>query len=135
MRVSQMSADLQATTEDFFNEFDQAFTSFDGVNVAARYSAPYLAVRVDGSSECFASGTAIAGYFQRILDSYRQKGCRCCRHRDLRVVEAGKAAVFATVTWDLLRDDNSVLKSWRESYNLVLAGTKLKACASLDHAQ
>jgi mannose-6-phosphate isomerase-like protein (cupin superfamily) len=132
--VQMVGIDLQATTEDFFNEFDRAFTTFDGTIVAARYSAPYLAVRADGSSACFASDSAIASYFQQVLDSYHRNGCRSCRHRDLRVVEAGKAAVFSTVTWDLLRDDHSVLKSWQESYNLVLAGTKLKACASLNHA-
>lgn len=125
---------LQTASEDFFNDFDRAFTSFDGSIVAARYSAPYLAVRADGSSECFGSGSAIAAYFQRILDSYHQRGCRSCRHRELRVVDAGPAAVFATVTWDLLRGDGSVLSSWRESYTLVLAGSRLKACASLNHA-
>ena len=126
---------LQAASEDFFNDFDLAFTTFDGMIVAARYAAPYLAVRADGSSGCFGFDSAIAAYFQRVLDSYHHRGCRSCRHRELRVVEAGHAATFATVSWDLLREDNSILRSWRESYTLVLAGSKLKACASLDHAR
>ena len=51
-----------------------------------------------------------------------------CRRRQAKlnysIRLAGEAAVFAAVTWELLRDDNSVLKSWRESYNVVLARTK-----------
>ena len=127
--------DFKHATEAFFVEFDEAFTSFDGVVVAARYAAPYLAVRKDGSSDRFTSADAVANYFQRILDEYRRKGCRSCRHRDLDVAAVGKAVVFVTVTWDLLRRDDSVLSSWRESYTLVRSRNELKACVSIDHAQ
>ena len=126
---------LHAAAAAFFAEFDRAFETFDGAVVAARYSAPYLAVRADGTSECFATAEAISTYFQRILDAYHHGNCRSCTHRELELVEVGSSAVFATVTWDLLRSDNTVVKSWRESYSLVFSGEKLKACMSMDHAE
>ena len=129
------SFDLQHAAETFFANFDQAFTSFDGAIIAARYVAPYLAVRANGTSECFPTANAIAMYFQKILDEYHRKECRSCKHRDLNVVAVGNTGAFATVTWDLLREDKSVVSCWRESYILVRCGDNLKACASMDHAQ
>ena len=125
--------DLQTLVAAFFDEFDEAFASFDGAVVAARYSAPYLAVRADGSSESFATGNDIAVYFQAILDDYHRLGCRTCRHRDLEVVPVGSAAVFATVRWELLAADAAVVTTWRESYGLVARGDKLAATVSMDH--
>jgi hypothetical protein len=125
---------LRSLTDQFFDDFDAAFATFDGAVIAQRYSAPYLAIRADGSAECFATPQAVAGYFQGVVDGYRRQGCRSCRHRDQAVCEVGGAAVFATVTWELLDAGGGVRASWRESYNLVLAGSRLLACASMDHA-
>src|SRR3954471_22784409 len=94
---------LHAAAVAFFDEFDRAFETFDGAVVAARYSAPYLAVRADGASECFATVQAVTAYFQRVLDAYHQRGCRSCRHKCLELLAVGSSAVFATVTWELLR--------------------------------
>jgi hypothetical protein len=126
---------LHAATVSFFAEFDRAFETFDGSVVAARYSAPYLAIRADGTSECFADVEAIAAYFQRVLDAYHQRGCRSCRHTNLELLQVGSSAVFATVTWELLRSNNTVVTFWRESYSLVSFGENLKVCASMDHAE
>ena len=126
---------LHVATVSFFAEFDRAFETFDGSVVAARYSAPYLAVRADGTSECFAGVESIAAYLQRELDAYHQRECRSCRHRDLDLLQVGSSAVFATVTWELLRSNNTMVTSWRESYSLVSSGEKLKVCASMDHAE
>ena len=129
------SFDLHGAAETFFVEFDAAFASFDGAVLAARYSPPYLAVRTDGTSETFPSGEAIARYFQKVLDDYHRGGCRSCRHKALDMIPVGSAAVFATVTWELLGHDDSVVTTWRESYNLVRYGYKLRAVASMDHAE
>ena len=130
-----LSSGLNQAAETFFVEFDAAFASFDGSVVATRYFPPYLAVRADGTSETFPSGEAIAHYFQKILDEHHRRGCRSCRHRALDLIPVGSAAVFATVTWELLGHDESVVTTWRESYNLVRFGPKLRAVASIDHAE
>ena len=128
------SFELASAATAFFAEFDSAFASFDGDIVAARYVAPYLAVRADGSSEVFLTRESIARYFEKVLDGYHRRGCRSCRHKALEIVPAGSAAVFATVTWELLNQNASIVTTWRESYNLVRSGEGLKACASMDHA-
>ena len=56
-------------------------------------------------------------------------------HKDLDVVRIGSRSALGTVTWELLREDESVLKTWRESYNLVLSSGGLKIFASTDHVE
>jgi hypothetical protein len=46
----------------------------------------------------------------------------------------GGRSVLGTVTWELLRDDGSVVKAWRQSYNLVRVETSWQILASTYHA-
>jgi hypothetical protein len=119
----------------FFDEFVSAFSTFDGNEIARRYQAPYLALRVDGSTQRFSADADIAKYFQEVVDNYHRSGCRSCRYRDLEVQALGKRSALATVTWDLLEDDGTLLVSWRESYNLTSVGESLRVVASVDHAR
>ncbi len=52
------STPLQLELVAFFDAFVRAFESFDGARVAERYSAPYLALQADGSSQCFTTDAA-----------------------------------------------------------------------------
>jgi hypothetical protein len=117
----------------FFDEFVEAFRTFDGDEIARRYLSPYSALHADGSIDCFASHAHVAKYFQEIVDEYHNKGCRSCRYKDLDVVPIGGQSVLGTVTWELLREDGSVLSFWRESYNLARVGGRLRVFASVDH--
>ena len=48
----------------------------------------------------------------------------------------GRRAVLAAVTWNLLRDDGTVLTRWRQSYSLGLFGDgKTQAFAAASHAE
>jgi len=123
----------QATA--FFDAFVAAFHTFDGDRIAQRYIAPYLARNADGSVQCFREHAEIGRYFQDIVNAYRAQGCRSCRYTDLNVVSLGSHSVLATVTWQLLRADGSVLSSWRESYTLARTESELRIFASVDHAQ
>jgi hypothetical protein len=69
-----------------------------------------------------------------VLEDHRKRGCRSCRHRDLEVVAVGSGGAFASLTWELIGADRSIVTSWRESYNLVRSGARWRICASMDHA-
>jgi hypothetical protein len=47
--------ELQRTAAGFFDEFVEAFRSFDGDKIAARYLSPYSSLHADGSIDCFVS--------------------------------------------------------------------------------
>lgn len=125
---------LESLARTFFDDFVEAFRSFDGQIIAQRYLSPYLAFHAPGACDVFMSAAETAAYFQRILDGYHAQGCRSCRYGDLVVVPLGRDSVLATVTWELLAADQSVVVAWRESYNLCRVDNRLMVFASTDHA-
>lgn len=127
-------AALDGLARAFFDEFVEAFRTFDGRVIAQRYCAPYLAFHAPGAADVFMSSAETAAYFQRIVDGYHAQGCRSCRYQDMTVVPLGRDSVLATVTWELLAADNSVVVAWRESYNLCRVDGRLMVFASTDHA-
>ncbi len=128
------SAETEGRARAFFNDFVDAFGSFNGSLIADRYLAPYLAFHAHGSVQVFMAGTETGAYFQGIVDDYHAQGCRSCRYKDLNVVSLGKDCALGTVTWELLSEDSSVVGTWRESYNLCLVDGRFMVFTSTDHA-
>ena len=117
----------------FFDDFVEAFGSFSGARIATRYLVPGVAVRGDGSIQCLQSRPEIECFFQVAVDAYHRDGCRGIRFKDLDVVPMGGRSVLGTVTWELLREEGSVLKQWRQSYNLVRVEAGWQILASTYH--
>jgi hypothetical protein len=130
--ITVKKQELDACAQKFFDEFVEAFRSFNGDIIALRYLVPYLAFHSDGSAEVFLSSADTAAYFQRILNAYHAKGCMSCGYKELEIVPLGQRCAVATVTWELLADDFMVLESWRESYNLSLVGDRFMIFTSID---
>lgn len=129
-----MDDSLRGAVARFFDEFVEAFATFDGDLIAQRYRSPYVALHVDGATDCFTSHADIGRYFQKVVNDYHAKGCHSCRYKDLEVVPLGKASALGTVTWELINEDGSLLSSWRESYTLYRVAESMKVVASVDHA-
>lgn len=127
------SVELELKAKQFFDEFIEAFASFDGERIAERYTSPYLAFHAKGRSEVFSSRRDIARYFQNVVDGYHEQGVRNCSFKNLQVVAVGNESAFATVTWKLHAEDGTVVTAWRESYNLWLQGENFVVFTSTDH--
>ncbi|HSV35533.1 MAG TPA: hypothetical protein VLI46_08245 [Ramlibacter sp.] len=125
--------DPSSAAKRFFDDFVGAFSSFNGVVVAQRYAAPYLALRAEGPSEQFSTPDEIARYFQAVLDVYHAQGYRTCRYKDLHVVPLGRRYLLATVTWELLDAADAVVSEWRESYTLSQVDGAFVVSVSMDH--
>jgi hypothetical protein len=117
----------------FFADFVEAFSSFSGVRIATRYAVPGVALRGDGSIQCLRSRVEVERFFQAAVDTYRREGSRGIRFKDLEVVPLGGRSALGTVTWELLREDGSVLRQWRQSYNLVRVANGWQILASTYH--
>jgi hypothetical protein len=103
----------------FFSAFALAFRSFDGAEIARRYALPYMAMQGDGRIERFDTTAAVAIYFQRVLNGYREEGCRACRFSGLELEAlCERQCCIASLNWELLDERGRVLRSWREAYNL-----------------
>ncbi len=127
------ASDTESRARTFFDEFVEAFRSFDADTIAQRYLAPYLAFHAQGSAQVFMSHAETAAYFQRIVDGYHARGCRSCRYKDLAVVPLGQDCALGTVSWELLAEDRSIVATWRESYNLCWVEGRFRAFSSTDH--
>lgn len=126
--------ELESRVRAFFDEFVEAFRSFNGNTIAQRYLVPYLAFHNHSSARVFLSSAETGEYFQRIIDEYHAKGCRLCRYENLAVVPIGKECALATVTWELLAENQGVISAWQESYNLCLVEGRFMVFTSTDHA-
>jgi hypothetical protein len=112
-------SELIASVSDFFSRYNAAFATVDGDRIAALYNLPTVTMRGDGSIHCMQSRAELAQFFQGVVDGYHRDGYRDGRFENLQVVPIGGRSVLATMDWALLRADGSVLRAWRQSYNLV----------------
>ncbi len=123
-------------TEAYFDRFVEVFSTFDGAQVAQLFAAPFVALGRDGSLTSLPQQDDVTRYYQAALDRYHRDGCRSCQWSDLSVAPMGRRAVLAAVTWDLLRDDGTILTRWRQSYSLGLfGGDRPKAFAAVSHTE
>ncbi len=126
--------DWHAEAQAFFEAFASAFRAFDGPIIAQRYVAPYLSLSAEGTLRQFATQEQIGEYFHNIVAQYHNQGCRACRFNTLAVTPLGSNSALASITWELLRSDDSVVSSWRESYTLMRTPDGLRIFTSIDHA-
>jgi hypothetical protein len=127
---------MEALTEElslFFEQYNQAFASIDGERIAALYCVPTVTMRADGSIHCLQSREELARFFQSVAESYRREGYRNGRFKNLQIVPIGARSALATMDWELLRGDGSVIRQWRQSYNVVRHGTAWRILVSTFH--
>lgn len=108
-----------AAARRFLDLYTEVFDTRDGARIAELYCEPCVTVRGDGSVHCFASRTEVAGFFQKVADAYAAEGMHAGVYRDFEALPIGGRSALATVSWDMLRADRSVIRHWRQSYNLV----------------
>jgi hypothetical protein len=119
----------------FFDSFVEAFRAFSGAGIATLYFVPGVALRGDGSIQCLTSRADVEHFFQAALDGYYRDGGRAIRFDNLDVLPMGGRSVLGTVTWQLLGENGSVLKEWRQSYNLVRVEKGWQILASTYHVR
>jgi len=128
----------QPLTEEvrgFFQEYNNAFASIDGGRIAALYYMPTVTMRADGSIHCLQSREELARFFQNVADTYHREGYRDGRFKILEVISIGGRSALATLDWELLRGDGSVIRGWRQSYNLVRSGGGWQILVSTFHVK
>ena len=110
---------LEAEVSAFLNQYLETFVTYDRDQIAELYCVPSITMRGDGSIHCFQSREEIARFFQGVADTYQSEGATAGTMHDPEVVLIGERSALATVTWKNLRDDGSVARQWRQSYNVV----------------
>jgi hypothetical protein len=117
----------------FFNDYIVAFDANDGAAIAPFYHVPSVSIRADGSTHCFLSQDELKSFFQSVTDRYHSEGYSTTRFDNLDVQPWGSKSAVATMEWQMLRKDASIIREWRQSYNLIRTDGRLKIFVSTFH--
>ena len=129
MTNSELTSDVRA----FLDDYNEAFASIDGHRIADLYHLPTVTMRGDGSIHCFQSRAELATFFQGVADTYQRDGYAGGRFDDLHVSPIGSRSALATLDWKMARGDGSLIRKWRQSYNLVRGDSGWRILVSTFH--
>lgn len=110
---------LKDEVQRFLTAYNEGFETFDATKIAPFYHVPCITVRGDGSIHSFQTRSEIEKFFRSVAEKYVSDGYRGGSFYDLEVVPIGGRSALATLTWEQLREDKSILRKWRHSYNLI----------------
>jgi ketosteroid isomerase-like protein len=119
----------------FFEDYVRTFDGRDGAAISMFYHVPSLTMRADKSTHCFQSRDELATFFQAVADSYAREGNEGGRFRNLVVQSIGARSALATVEWQLMRLDGTVVREWRQSYNLIRPDDRWQIFVSTIHVE
>jgi hypothetical protein len=102
--------------------------------VAALYHVPSITMRGDGSVHCFQSEQELQEFFHGVGASYDTEGdLGPGRYHSLATQPIGARSLLATLTWQMVRKDGSVVREWQQSYNLVRSDGRWQILAATLH--
>jgi hypothetical protein len=81
------------------------------------FHLPCIFVGADGSASLFRTGADISAFHRPRLELFRKGGVKKPKTRDLEAVSLGARSALVSVTWELCREDDSIERAWRHSYN------------------
>lgn len=103
----------------FYKAYAEAFHARSGTQIADFYCTPCISMRGDASIHLFQSRSETEKFFQGVAGTYYEEGLRRSEIKNLEVVPIGGRTLLATMDWLFYRGDGTLLKQWRQSYNLV----------------
>jgi hypothetical protein len=131
-----MSEQVQSTQiSKFFEDYVRTFDRRDGTAISMYYHVPSLTMRADRSTHCFQSREEVATFFQAVTDSYAREGNDGGRFRNLVVKSIGSRSALATLEWQLIRLDGTVVREWRQSYNVIRPDDQWQIFVSTIHVE
>jgi hypothetical protein len=118
----------------FFERYRNDFDKCDWDAFSSLFHEPFITVRGDGSVHLLQSRAATRQFFEMVSAGWRREGYSRCATANFEVMSLGKFSALVTFDWDLLRQDGSSLRNWRQSYQLIDVGDGWKVLASTFHA-
>lgn len=121
--------------EAFVREYSAAFDASDGEKIADVYNVPCLTVRGDGSLHIFGTRTEIVDFFQNVVDTYRKEGMNGFTCSNTHTEPLGAACANFTCDWEMMRDDQSVIRKWRQTYTFKHDPDRWRVIAAIFHTE
>lgn len=94
------------------------------------FHLPCTFVGADGSVSVFRVAEDISAFHRLRLDLFRKGGARKLKTMDFAATPLGTRSALVSISWELCRDDDSIERSWRHSYNVVMTDRGWKILVS-----
>jgi hypothetical protein len=104
--------------EDYFRGYASAFDDFDAVRVASYFYCPCVMVSPDFVAS-LDTEEAILRNSEGILRHHEAEGYGRAAVSDFGVDRPAENLAIVAVRWRIHRSDDSILWTWKNSYNLV----------------
>jgi len=125
---------LSNETGKFLNDYVRHWYAGDWIAVAALYHVPCITMRGDGSVHCFQSSKELQEFFQGVGAEYDKEGnLGPGRYHSLTTQPIGARSLLATLTWQIVQKEGSIIREWCQSYNLVRIDGRLQILAATLH--
>ncbi len=130
----QKNAPLFVELDQLFNEYARTFDSKDWGGFIAHYHEPALSIRGDGSQMLLTDRNEAKEFFQAVASKWASEGYEQFTTRERQVHQLGNLCALVTFVWEMRRHDGSLIREWRQSYEVVRRGVNWQVVMSTFHA-
>jgi hypothetical protein len=109
---------MQEVTE-FFQRYQSLFDQQNWTAFAALFHEPALSVRGDGSVMTIATHAEGARLYAAVAQTWRSEGYARFEMQDFDILRMGCDSCLVSFDWRMLREDGSLVRRWRQSYQLI----------------
>ena len=118
----------------FFQQYVTVFDSGDMARFVTRLAEPFASVRPDGRIQAMPDHQAARRFFEQARAAWVEDGYDHFATSDYEVVALGERSLLVTLNWAMLSQQDTVLRQWRQSYNLVKLDQVWKLAFSTFHS-
>ena len=118
----------------YFRDYALAFDAFDPERIACFFHLPCLMVDRGGAA-VLTTRDQLLENMRAVLEHHRQQGYARAAVCEIEAHRQAASLATAQLRWRILREDDSPLWDWRNSYQLVDYGEGWKIAVSTTHAE
>ena len=115
-----MNASLTEEVMAFFERYRTGFDDAHWGSFTSLLHEPFVTVRGDGSVKFLESRAEARQFFETVANTWRGEGYDRFATSNFEAMPMGRLSRLVTFDWEMLRADGSLLRKWRQSYQLIL---------------
>ena len=112
------TAELETELRGFFEGYARAFHA-DLDRFCEHFHFPAATVRLDSSLHQLRTKDEAMTFFAEAQQKYEAEGCTQWAINRIEATHLGEVSAAATIDWTMLRADESTIRGWTQTYNLI----------------
>jgi len=123
---------LETELRGFFDGYARAFHA-DLARFCEHYHFPSTTARLDGTLQSFVTKEEAMDFFAGAKARYEAEGCTHWGIKRLAALPLGAGSAAATIDWEMLRADDSPIRGWTQTYNVIASSNGWHVLLSTMH--